>query len=221
MGREAACRARFDGQSSRGKALLETSELIFRGDFRVVVPLREIARVEADATALTVSWGARGGKKPRSLVLELGAGARKWAERIRNPPSRLDKLGVKATSSIALIGGKRAFAGEDLRGFVAEVEACGARVLKGVPTGAEEDLVAFLVVDARGDLARIAEVLEALRTGGALWTLRRKGAGAAVGESDVRGAARAAGLKDVKVAAVSEERTADKFVVPVAARRRR
>jgi hypothetical protein len=206
----------LNGQSSRGKALLETSELVFRGDFRVVVPLREIAAAEADASALTLTWG----KRKQTLVLELGREARKWAERIRNPPSRLDKLGVKATSAVALIGGKRAVAGEELRAFVAEVEARGARVLKGAPTGAEDDLVVFLSVETREDLAKIAELVATLRAGGALWTLRRKGAGAAVGESDVRSAARAAGLKDVKVAAFSEERTADKFVVPLAARRR-
>jgi hypothetical protein len=92
--------------------------------------------------------------------------------------------------------------------------------VKGAPTGAEADLVVLLVVEARRDLARIAGLVPALRAGGALWTLRRKGAGAAVGESDVRNAGRAAGLKDVKVAAFSETRTADKFVVPVASRGR-
>jgi len=220
MGREAACRARLDGKSSRGKALLETSELVFRGDFRVVVPLREIRSVEADATELTVRWGARDAKKEQRLVLELGAEAHKWAERIRNPPSRLDKLGVKASSTVALVGGKRAFAGEDLRAFVDEVEATEARVLSGAPKGAEVDLVVFLPVEAREDLAAIASLVPALRGGGALWTLRRKGAGVVVSEGDVRSAARAAGLKDVKVAAFSEARTADKFVVPVEARRR-
>ena len=185
-----------------------------------MIPLREIRSLDTDASALTVSWGARDARKKQTLVLELGADARKWAERIRNPPSRLDKLGVKATSTVALIGGKRAFTGEDLRAFVAEVEARGARVLKSAPTVSEVDLVVFLVVEAREDLARVAELVGALRSGGALWTLRRKGTGAAVGESDVRGAARAAGLTDVKVAAFSDERTADKFVVPVAARTR-
>lgn len=220
MGREAACRARLDGQSARGKALLETSELVFRGDFRVVVPLREVRSVDANASALTVSWGARGAKKTQTLVLELGADAHKWAERIRNPPSRLDKLGIKASSTVGLVGGRRSFASSDLRTFVGEVEARGAKILKGEPTGSEAELVVFLVVEAREDLKEIAALVPALRGGGALWTLRRKGAGAVVGEGEVRGAARAAGLTDVKVAALSEERTADKFVVPVAARRR-
>jgi hypothetical protein len=82
------------------------------------------------------------------------------------------------------------------------------------------DFVVFLIVEAADDLTKIEGLVAALRAGGALWTLRRKGAGAAVGESDVRGAGRAAGLTDVKVAAFSDERTADKFVVPVAARKR-
>ena len=104
---------------------------------------------------------------------------------------------------------------------MAEVEARGARVLKSAPTGSEGDLVVFLVVEAREDSGegRGARSARSVR-GGALWTLRRKGAGAAVGEGDVRGAARAAGLTDVKVAAFSDERTADKFVVPIAARTR-
>ena len=218
MGREAACRARLDGKRARGKALLETSELVFRGDFRVVVPLREIAAVEADASDLTVTWGALDAKKKQTLVLELGQHARSWAERIRNPPSRLDKLGVKATSTVALIGGKRAFAGADLRAFVDELNERGATILKGAPTGHETDLVVFLPVEERASLAQIAKQAGALRSGGALWTLRLKGAGAAVGEGDVRSAARAAGLADGKVAAFSKARTADKFVVPVAAR---
>jgi hypothetical protein len=33
MGSEVKCQARFDKQESQGKVLLETSEIIFRGDF--------------------------------------------------------------------------------------------------------------------------------------------------------------------------------------------
>ena len=70
-------------------------------------------------------------------------------------------------------------------------------------------------------MAQIAELVAGVARAAARYgSLRRKGAGAAVSEGDVRGAARAAGLTDVKVAAFSDERTADKFVVPVAARRR-
>jgi hypothetical protein len=37
-------------------------------------------------------------------VFHLGAAAQKWAGRIQNPPSRLDKLGVKPGMKVRLIG---------------------------------------------------------------------------------------------------------------------
>jgi hypothetical protein len=239
MGKEAACRARLDGKSARGKALLETSELVFRstvrGQLRVVVPFKEMTVVSAGASDLTVVWG--GG----TLVLELPATeAQRWAERIRNPPSRLDKLGVKATSKVALLAGVargdldddngpspgavselRAFiapARSELRAFLDEVEARGATVLKGPPpatSGAE--VVVFVAARSRADLRQITRLAPALRAGGALWILRPKGS-AAITEADVREAGRAAGLVDVKVAAFSPATTADKFVLPLAAR---
>jgi hypothetical protein len=120
---------------------------------------------------------------------------------------------------VALVGGARAFNDAELRDFITKVEARAARVLMGTPTGAEADLVMFMVIKTRADLPRIAGLIPSLRAGGALWLLRPKGS-AAVTESDVRGAGRAAGLTDVKVAAFSPARTADKFVVPSAARAR-
>ena len=38
MGNEARCKVRFGKQESEGKALLETSEVLFRGDFRLKIP---------------------------------------------------------------------------------------------------------------------------------------------------------------------------------------
>ena len=40
------------------------------------------------------------------LALKLGAAAPKWAEKILHPPSRLDKLGVKAGMRVSLVGVK-------------------------------------------------------------------------------------------------------------------
>ena len=39
------------------------------------------------------------------LQLELGAAAAKWARKILHPPQRLDKLGVKPASRVAVVGG--------------------------------------------------------------------------------------------------------------------
>jgi Protein of unknown function (DUF3052) len=218
MGREAACTARLAGAGPRqgsvtstGKALLETVELLFRGDFRVAVPFKEMTDIRADASELTVTWP--GG----TLVLGLGAAARAWAERIRNPPGRLDKLGVKATSVTTLVGGGRAGEHPDLDEFVAEVEARGAKIGRGNPD-ARVDLV-FACIERREDVRVLARLRRAMRPDAAIWVLRPKGKGAAaVSEAEVRAAAKAAGLVDVKVAAFSPSWTAEKLVIPLAER---
>src|SRR5262245_48932316 len=98
MGLEATCAATLGDARSTGKALLETTELVFRGqgDFRVRVPFGDIESVEVDGARLVIRF--RGGV----LGLEVGsAAAPRWAAKIRNPPSRLDKLGVKPASRVA------------------------------------------------------------------------------------------------------------------------
>src|SRR5437879_11676046 len=47
VGQQAECTARFGGRVSTGKALLESSALIFRGDFRLAIPFQAIASVTA------------------------------------------------------------------------------------------------------------------------------------------------------------------------------
>jgi hypothetical protein len=43
MGQEVTCTARWGGKSVRGKALLETAEIIFRGEERLKIPFRRYA----------------------------------------------------------------------------------------------------------------------------------------------------------------------------------
>ena len=99
MGREATCHARMGRESGVGKALLETDEVRFRGDFRARVPLREISRVLATRGVLTLEWP--GGR----LALALGEAAEKWAEAIRHPKSVVEKLGVKPGLKVAVLAG--------------------------------------------------------------------------------------------------------------------
>ena len=47
MGSESRCTVHFDRQRSEGKALLETEQLIFRGEFRLVIPRKAITEVDA------------------------------------------------------------------------------------------------------------------------------------------------------------------------------
>jgi hypothetical protein len=208
LGREATCTARLDGKSSQGKALLETEELLFRGAlFRAAVPFKAMTRVAADDGDLTVVWP--GG----TLVLALGAPeAARWADKIRNPPARADKLGVKAGMRVAVVG-----AGARDPNFLREIEARGARIDRAGGGEPQADIV-FLSIEARADLRGLAAHKPRIMPDGAIWVLRPKGRDAAVTESEVRAAAKAAGLVDVKVAAFSPTLTAEKLVVPVAAR---
>jgi hypothetical protein len=206
MGLEARCEGILGPERSLGRAQLETTELTFRGDFRARVPLADIERVDVDGDSLVVRWPAA--RSP--LRLRLGAAAARWAERIRHPPSRLDKLGVKPTSRAAVVGPVDG-------AFVAELGERAAAVASGTARG-PVDLI-FYAVATRADLARVRALIPRMEPDGAVWIIRPKGS-AAVGERDVRAAAHAAGLVGVKVAAFSATHTADKFVIPVAARRK-
>lgn len=59
MGQEAKCEVHFGGKVSAGKALLETDDLIFRGDFRLAIPYKSIQEVDATDGVLRVVWPAR------------------------------------------------------------------------------------------------------------------------------------------------------------------
>src|SRR2546428_4591539 len=98
MGNEATCVVEYDGTSGEAKALLETDELIVRAPFRVKVSFREIKEIHADDEHLRLRWDSH------RLSLSIGREARKWAEKIRNPKSLVDKLGVKSGQKISIAG---------------------------------------------------------------------------------------------------------------------
>lgn len=98
MGNEAECDVRYGEQRGRGKVLLETRELIVRGDVRVVIPFAEMSSVAAKGSTLTLSH--RGLK----AAFEVGPQAAKWAEKIKNPKGRADKLGLEPGQKVAVVG---------------------------------------------------------------------------------------------------------------------
>ena len=192
MGLEARCTARFGDSVSEGKALLETDELVFRGDFRLKIPFKEMRSVEAADGRLDVTFGKA------TATFELGAQAERWADKIRNPKSLLDKLGVK----------------DGMRIRVLDVEHPELRRLAA--RDGEADAV-FVGVESRDELPKIEELRSLLAPAGALWIVAPKGRKDPT-EMDVLTAGRAAGLTDTKVVRFSETHTAHKFVVPRAAR---
>lgn len=202
MGYDSACTLHFDGRASRGTALLEQRELIFRGPFRLAIPLEDITAARASGGSLDVTFGAR------SARFDIGASASKWADRITNPPSRLDKLGVKPGSVVLAV------AVTD-KAFLADVEQRGARVVTRAPKDGAD--IVFYGAERRDALGRMARLSQAMKPNGALWVIRPKGQ-RSITEADVMSAGKHAGLVDVKVVSFSDTHTAEKFVIPVAKR---
>jgi hypothetical protein len=125
------------------------------------------------------------------------------AQRIRNPPTVLDKLGLRAGLRVHCIT-----LPADLQADIDRLGVLGGR--------ANLDAV-LLGADKLADLARIVTLRERLAPEGALWVIYPKGR-RDPGEADVIAAGRDAGLKDVKVARVSATHTGLKFVIPLSQR---
>jgi hypothetical protein len=208
MGTELPCRATVGDRSGEGRAMLETTELVFRGDkkdFRFRVPFESIKKVVALGDRLVIDG------TNVHIVLELGAKyAARWAEKIRNPPTRIEKMGVEEGMVVSVIGVDDILLKNELEGRGAK-----AHLGKVVPKSA---LILF-GASKTSDLARLAKLKESLTEDGGIWVVRPKGVDT-IREQDVRDAARAAGLVDVKVCAFSPTHTADKFVVPVVKRKK-
>ncbi len=202
MGQEAHCEARFGGKVSAGKALLETDEIVFRGDFRLVIPLKSIQALEAADGVLRVTSPAG------TATFTLGAQAEKWAHKIRNPRSLADKLDVKPGLRVSVCGVRDA-------GFREQLAARTGDISDG-KAAKDSDLI-FLGAEMEKDLARVPRLKTSIKRNGAIWIVYPKGR-KEITENAVRGTGLEAGLVDVKVARFSDTHTALKFVIPVAQR---
>jgi hypothetical protein len=204
MGNEVKCRAGFGKQKSDGKALLETSEIIFLGDFRLQIPFATIlsAKVVGDELQLRTAEGV--------AIFELGASiAQKWREKILHPKTRIEKLGIKPGTKVSLIG----FEDQDEE-FLKELESAKAVLMSAENTLPKDCDFIFLSIDTQKQLAQIVKIARKMLGAVALWTIypkRQKH----ITESDVLSAGRKAGLKDIKVVGFSPTHTALKFVIPV------
>lgn len=204
MGSEMKCRARFGKQESEGKALLETGEIIFRGDFRLKIPFATIqsAKVVGDDLHLQSAEAV--------AIFKLGAAtAAKWRERILHPKTRIEKLGIKAGTRVSLLGFK-----EQDEEFARELQSA-----KAITNPAENALpkdcdAIFLSIDTQKQLTQVVKIARKMVGAVALWVIYPKGQ-QHITENDVLSAGRKAGLTDIKVVGFSPTHTALKFVIPV------
>jgi len=203
MGQEVVCTARWAGKSVRGKALLETSEIVFRGEPRLKIPFSSIRGIAAADGQLRLETDAG------TVIFELGGRAERWRQKIVNPKSVLDKLGVKPGEAVAVLGNPDAEFLKKLREQNSAIETDKIHA---------DTKWIFLCVEARNALSEMTKKLAGKMKGSAaMWVVYPKGQ-KTITETDVLAAGRKAGLKDVKVVGFSSTHTALKFVVPVAKR---
>jgi hypothetical protein len=193
MGKDATVRAVFADGPDEGRLQYEPPKLIFRGRVRRVFEGEALKGVRAEAGELVLADGAR-------FALGEKAAAR-WAEAIRNPKGRAEKVGVKPGQRAAILGVDDPDLGPELASRGAEI----VEALEGL------DLL-FYAADSPAELARIGALVPALAPAGALWIVSRKGKTATLKDVEVMAAAKAHGLVDNKVVGFSATHTALRFV---------
>jgi hypothetical protein len=115
----------------------------------------------------------------------------------------LDKLGVKPGSRVALLD-------LDDAEFLATLRQRTTDVVLGKPSGPCD--IVFMGANDMRDLQRLKEVKRWIEPNGAIWVVRRKGAGSPLRDTDLIGAGLSAGLVDNKIASFSDTHGAMRFV---------
>lgn len=119
----------------------------------------------------------------------------------------MDRLGVRQGSATRVEGL------EEQAWFANELRERGADLDCGPP----HDLV-FYMAGTPGDLERLGELRAGIRSNGAIWVVRAKGAARTLTEVDIIEAARRHGLVDNKIASFSDTLAAMRLVIPLALR---
>jgi hypothetical protein len=203
VGAEAKTTLTLGRQTYAGSAHLETSELRFRGDHALRIPFASIRDVQVREGNLHITH-AEG-----TAILGLGEPtALKWAKKIQSPPTLADKLGVKAGMSVAVVGVTD-------EAILTDIAVRGAQLVAGkVPKGAA---MVLWRIEKAADLSRLPAIVDRIARDGAIWVVHPRG-NAAVADTVIFSAAKGAGLTYTKVVRFSETDTAEKLVIPVAAR---
>ncbi len=194
MGREATATCAWKGQSGTVKALLESRELILRGDIRDKIARTDVeaASVAGDTLVLSVSG--------ETLRLTFGTGeAVKWQAALLKPlPTLAEKLGIDAARPAFVTG-----TADDPELAVALV---GATVTELEDAAV---VVAVLTNETQLDTAFETAIAAPARP---LWCIYPKGKLATPSDNIVRSFMRERGLMDNKTCAVSERLTATRYM---------
>ncbi len=199
MGEEVAGTVTVGGQKVTVRGDFASDHVTFSGGRRGEVAYKLIEVVSTSKGILRL--------RVDGLIMEfpLGQKVDRLANKIRKPPTLMEKLGVKVGMRVAAVGVQKT--------LERQLEAAAP-----LPKGQSGPLdLLFVGVRTLDGLESLATLRSRVAANGGLWVVYPKGK-RDLRESDVLAAGRALGLKDVKVARVSETQTALKFVVPLADR---
>ena len=199
MGQIIQGKAQFGNNNSQGEVHLETDSILFRGDFRLKIKFKDITSVKAIDGKLEIFF------PEGNAMFHLGEKAEKWADKIKNPKSVIDKLGVKSSSRVAIIGVQD-------KEFLNDLSKRTKLVIPG-EISKDVDFI-FYSAENLKDLKEISSLKKSLKRDGAIWVISRKGKEANIKDIDVMVASKRAGLVDIKVVSFSDTHTALKLVIP-------
>ncbi len=201
MGREALIECVSGKERAQVRAHLDSFALQLSGAKKLNLPLADVRSAVVSGDLLKVE------SKSAKFTLALGAKeATAWAKKILNPPSLADKLGIKPGLNVAVVG-ERIAEIDDAVTSAAAVKHFAS--LGKAKTGLASSDIVYLALSAAAE-KEIAAAANALGQKAALWLVYRKGT--KPNGDDVIRLARAAGLKDTKVARVSETHAALRFI---------
>ncbi|NOT38925.1 MAG: hypothetical protein HOP13_00365 [Alphaproteobacteria bacterium] len=200
MGRDARIVYTSGKERAEVRAHLDSAALEITGGKKLIVRLSDVrsAKVVGDALAIET--------KAEKFKLALGAkAAAAWAKKILNPPSLADKLGVKADTRVLIVGARIAEL-DEAAAKAAKVERAAALTA----AKAKAASVVLLTLGAETAPKQIEAAAKVLPKGVGLWLVYTKGV-KPNGDGIIR-LARQAGLKDTKVARISDTHAALRFI---------
>lgn len=178
MGRETTTTVKTSTATATAKVLLETNEIICRGELKRRFPFAAMKNLKS------IDGWLKFRCEGDEVAIQLDDAADAWLKRIKNPPSRVAKLRVKAGDSVLLLGAVE----DDVR---PELTAAGAKIVAKL---SNRPSVVLYFIEATSALKKLSSIEESLADGGAVWVLWPKGADAGVRHEDVASAGRACGL---------------------------
>lgn len=203
MGTELITRIRIGSKLFKAKVLLETNEIIIRGDEGMKIHFSAMKSISVKNNSLGFTFAGK------SIKIALGDKAGKWFSKIKNPKSLIDKLGVKPDSKVSLlnISDKK---------FHAELK----KRTKDISIGKMVKGSDYIFYEANGPKAveQLSSLKQYLNPNGGIWVVSKKGKSATIKDIEVMAIGKKCGLIDNKVVGFSDTHTALKFVIPVAER---